>query len=364
MATASRRPRPGLSEALEREPWRFDFVQAVRLIERIVREQRAGRAPGARNGDAVRFRALPQRSFAAAEVVELKGLRPSAAEARETPPPQMQVSFMGLTGPSGVLPEWYLDLLLTRIRQRDFALRDFLDLFNHRTVSLFYRAWEKYRFEIGFERARLTGRVDDPFSRCLRCLVGLGTDNLAERQAVADEALMYYGGHFSHGPRSLAALESMLPDFLHCPAKVLQFHGRWLALDEEDCTRVSARARSRGANACLGADAVLGARVWDVESGVRIQVGPLAYEPFTALLPGTPGFERLEAFVRAYLGPGLDVDLQLLLAPAEVPLCQLRSTGEGGRRLGWNGWLLGTDPHIRSGTVVFKLDDWDSSAGV
>jgi hypothetical protein len=49
----------------------------------------------------------------------------------------MVISFLGLTGPQGVLPQHYTQLLIDRVRRKDFALRDYFDIFHHRMVSLF-----------------------------------------------------------------------------------------------------------------------------------------------------------------------------------------------------------------------------------
>ena len=105
---------------------------------------------------------------------------------------------MGLTGPSGVLPEHYTRLLIERLRAKDYTLRDFLDLFNHRVISLFYRAWEKYRFQFVYEQVKLGAvgdETEDFFTKCLYCLVGMGTGGLRGRQKIDDETFLYYGGH-------------------------------------------------------------------------------------------------------------------------------------------------------------------------
>ena len=156
----------------------------------------------------------------------------------------MVVTFLGLTGPSGVLPRHYTELLLQRIREKDFSLRDFLDLFNHRLISLFYRAWEKYRLPIGYERSQLDDPDEqpDPVTRGLYCLVGLGTAGLRGRLDVDDEAFLYYSGHFAHFPRSASALECLLADYLEMPVRVQQCQGQWLALEPDD-QALHARAR-------------------------------------------------------------------------------------------------------------------------
>ena len=106
----------------------------------------------------------------------------------------MKVNFMGLTGPEGVMPLYYTALLADRTRAGDLSAVDFFDLFNHRIISLFYLAWEKYRFSVAYEREGL-----DPFSHHLMDLIGMGTPGLQNRLPVLDDSLLYYSGLLASG---------------------------------------------------------------------------------------------------------------------------------------------------------------------
>ena len=156
MATESRRAADAVAERLKREPWRFAFFQAVRLLEAEARRAVVTGAPGRSRRPRAAFPHQPCRAVSGRGDHRRSSRRrtPTSRQTRT----EMTVAFIGLTGPLGVLPEHYLDLLYQQIRNRDTALRDFFDLFNHRTISLFYRAWEKYRPALGYERALREGR--------------------------------------------------------------------------------------------------------------------------------------------------------------------------------------------------------------
>src|SRR5207302_6900125 len=151
---------------------------------------------------------------------------PDPEEDDKTAVPLVVINFMGLTGPSGVLPLYYTEMLLERLRQKDPVLRDFLDIFNHRMISLFYQAWEKYRFTIAYERGEL-----DRFSHHLLDLIGLGTGGLQNRQDVTDDSLIYYSGLLGLNTRSAAALEQILIDYFDAPVHIEQFVGAWHPMD-------------------------------------------------------------------------------------------------------------------------------------
>jgi type VI secretion system protein ImpH len=350
MVPAHGRTRVGLSEQLLREPYRFEFFQAVRLLERVADEharQEPGwpaepvgqdRAPGR---EAVRFRSWPALSFPAAAVHRVRPPVPNGQGPDGPAPADMTVTFLGLTGPLGALPPHYTRLLLRRIRARNLALREFLDLFNHRTVSLFYRAWEKYRLPFTYERSRRDGEGEDLVTRCLYCLIGLGTGGLRDRRHVDDEAFVFYSGHFAHFPRSAVSLEAMLGDYFEMPVRVWQAQGQWLVLEETDRSRLPSLGNGQGFNCRLGVNVIAGDRVWDVQSKFRVRIGPLSYCQFRRFMPDGDGLRALGQMTRAYVGPELDFDVQVVLRAGEVPGCRLASAGAEAPRLGWNTWVHG-----------------------
>lgn len=351
MAAADWREDPGLSGQLFREPYGFDFFQAVRLLERIRAarardDPRGQRYPVGRDRPAdqevVRFRALPSLAFPASAVSQLREPGRDSVPEGELPPPEMVVAFLGLIGAQGVLPYHYTALLLRRLRHKDYALRDFLDLFNHRLISLFYRAWEKYRLPFAYERHRLdpAGQLEEDLAtRALYCLVGLGTGGLRGRLEIDDEAFLFYGGHFAHYPRSASALEGLLEDYFELPVRVQQLQGQWLCLEPGDQARLPCPAHPRGRNNRLGVDLVVGERVWDVQSKFRLRLGPLRYAAFCRLMPNGDALRPLCQLTRSYVGPELDFDVQPVLEAQEVPWCRLGADGADRPYLGWNTWV-------------------------
>jgi type VI secretion system protein ImpH len=344
-----------VTHRLFREPHRFDFFQAVRLLEslaarrarqqREARDRQQRRIPRAPVGhdhhpsqEAIRFRALDSLGFPPGCIDSLDAKEPGEGD---PPPPEMVVSFLGLTGPQGVLPDHYTRFVIRTARVDD-TLRDFLDLFHHRIISLFYRAWAKYHFFVGYEQARQAPDrgEDDAFSRSLYCLVGLGSGKLRNRLELDDEALLHFAGHFSNRRPTALSLQAMLRDYFGLPMKVLEFQGCWLRLDEADQTRIACRKRPTNAHNQLGGSALLGKRVWDIQSKFRIRVGPLGISDFRRLRPGAMMFRALCQFVRLYAGPEWDFDVQLVLKAADVPGCVL-GTPTDASRLGYNTWLHG-----------------------
>jgi type VI secretion system protein ImpH len=310
--------------------------------------------------EVVRFRMRPSLGFAASAVSQVRPAVPrTGASDGELPPPEMEVTFLGLTGAAGVMPYHYTSLLLRRVRLKDHALRDFLDLFHHRLLSLFYRAWEKYRLPFAYERSRLDGVAAgaDAVSQGLYCLVGLGTGGLRGRLAFDDEAFLYYAGHFAHAPRSAVALECLLADYFEMPVRVEQAHGQWLVLDQDDQALMPSAEHPQGRNNQLGLDLVIGERVWDIQSKFRVRVGPLTYRQFRALMPNGDGLRPLCQLARMYAGAEFDFDVQAVLAPAEVPWCCLGSEEDGEAYLGWNTWVRCDAFTDVVEDAVFSLED-------
>ena len=321
-----------IAEALDREPYRFEFFQAVRLLSRMA----ADRQPPGRftnpSDEVVRFGAHSSVAFPASEIQALERL--------EGEPSRMTVNFMGLTGPLGVLPLNYSHLVLERLRARDTAMRDFFDVFNHRLISLFYQAWEKYRFAIAYERGER-----DRFSHHLLALLGLATEGLENRQDVPDDSLLFYGGLLSMHARSATGLRQILTDYFNVPVEIEQFVGAWYAVEEESLCRLGSGANYSDQ---LGLGAVVGDEIFDQQSRVRVRLGPLSLERYIEFLPGGDAHRRLRALAAFYTGQEFDVEMQLVLRRKEVPRCEVGAEDEAGPRLGWTSWIksgeFGRDP--------------------
>lgn len=366
---------PAVDELLRAEPYRFGFFQAVRLLERMHPGRQSVGYDAPPHREAVRFHAHLSMAFPASEIYEL------SVDDEDRKPADMVVTFFGLTGPMAALPRYYTEILLERVRNKDYTLRDFLDLFNHRLVSLFYRAWEKYHFWTGFERAELAGRRhlrDDPrqyrsfvldtrpqsdrFSQALLDLTGLGTgtlryrgtqlDALQPRTALADETFRFYSGLLAQQHRSAIGLQGMLSDYFGLVVSVIQFCGQWLNLEPENQTCLT-----EGGNTQLGLNVVVGERFWDRQGKFRIRLGPLTYRQFLDFLPLGTAFRPLAHLARLYAGREFDIDVQVVLLAAEVPWCRLSDSAEAGARLGWNTWIRNREMTRDAADAVFTVND-------
>jgi type VI secretion system protein ImpH len=323
MATEGRRTDPPLDQELFEEAYRFEFFQAVRLLERLDPEKQAVGRDSPASQEVVRFRTRQTLSFPPSEIYELT--RNDTGEQKSQP--EMTVAFMGLTGPLGVLPHHYTELLMERARYKDNALWAFLDIFNHRLISLFYRIWEKHRFPIAYERGDL-----DQFTGYLFDIVGMGTGGLRGRQSFNDQALIHYGGLVAQRPHSASAIAAILSDYFGVPARVQQFAGQWLSLDE-NITRLGSSFSN------LGLNTIAGSRVWDTQSKFRIRIGPSDLEQFKDFVPGGTAYRPATELLRFLVGLEFDFDLQLVIKAQAVPTCRLGASATGGPRLGWTSWL-------------------------
>src|SRR5690606_40260468 len=97
----------------------------------------------------------------------------------------------------GVMPYHYTELILQRLKQKDESLLRFLDLFNHRIISLFYQAGTKYRLPIEYERKKIASgpkKTRDISTQALLSLIGLGTQGLTGRLQIKAESSLLYSG--------------------------------------------------------------------------------------------------------------------------------------------------------------------------
>lgn len=405
-----------VKERLRRQPYKFTFYQAVRLLLSAFpkgsdtsaepstlrpedagstsltdtpQRQRRGRIGTISNinEEPVRFQVQPALRFAPSEVLSVtphdSGEQSSAdGDAASGGLIDMQVSFWGLTGPAGALPTHYTQMVIDRVHAKDHAMRSFFDMFSHRQLSFFFRSWEKYSLAVGYETAQYDSRPEaDLIRETLLAIVGRGTQKTRDRLHVTDDALIYYGGVFNDRPTA-ESLRAIVSDYLDLPAKVISLFGQWLVLPPNECSRLG----TLGGHSIVGTDTILGGRTWDPGSKFRIQIGPVKLEDFTRLMPTGNTLAQTCQFIRSYVGMEFDFDLQVILLASEIPACQLAPSapqlpseqkpskqkphqlsggqGSGSQQspnqtsphLGWNTWLCSHQPTSNSDAAVFQHD--------
>lgn len=308
----------------------FEFFQAVALLQRMMSDRRPVGHFYSPEDESVRFHANPRMGFPASEVQEL--------QLHSEGPADMMVNFMGLTGPQGVLPYVYSELILERLRAKDRSLASFLDIFNHRAISLFYRAWQRTRFPVNYAAGER-----DYFSHYLRDILGIGTAGLAERQRVEDEALMHYIALFAMQSRSAVALEQVLSDYFEVPVEIEQFTGAWYTLDPSTQCAMNERDTM---STQVGLGAVVGDAVWDRGGRVRIRIGPVGLAQYDDFLPGGSANAALRSITAFFANGCVDFEAQLVLDRKEVPAVELDLNAEHPARLGWVSWAK-TAPMMR-----------------
>jgi type VI secretion system protein ImpH len=328
-----------VEELLRSEPYRFEFFQAIRLLERLAPERKAlGRFTNPAD-EVARLGAFPSLSFPASEIQSI--------DWPEGEPPSLAVNFMGVTGPQGPLPHFYTTLILARLRSGDRTLRDFLDLFHHRMLSFFYQAWEKYRFAVSYERGER-----DRFSHHLLDLIGLGTLGLQERLAVPDDAFLFFAGILGQRPHSAHALELLLNDYFEVPCEVIQLVGGWFRLDETTECCIGERSTP---SEQLGLGAVVGDEVWNQQARARIRIGPLDLENYLDFLPNGSAYQPLRSLLRFWTNEEIDFEVQLVLEREEVPRCQLGGEGDGAPQLGWVTWMKSKPMERHPEEAIFNV---------
>jgi type VI secretion system protein ImpH len=328
-----------VEELLRSEPYRFEFFQAIRLLERLAPDRKPlGRFTNPAD-EVARVGAFPSLSFPASEIQSI--------DWPEGKPPSLAVNFMGVTGPQGPLPHFYTTLMLARLRSGDKTLRDFLDLFHHRMLSFFYQAWEKYRFAVSYERGER-----DRFSHHLLDLIGLGTLGLQERLAVPDDAFLFFAGILGQRPHSAHALELLLNDYFEVPFEVIQLVGGWFRLDATTECCIGERSTP---SEQLGLGAVVGDEVWNQQASARIRIGPLDLEDYLDFLPNGSAYEPLRALLRFWTNEEIDFEVQLILEREEVPRCQLGGEGDGAPQLGWVSWMKSKPMERHPEETIFNV---------
>jgi type VI secretion system protein ImpH len=305
-----------------KDPVGLNFYQVARRVECLFpKKPRVGFARRAAD-DPIQFCQQPSLGFAPTTLQRFE-------QSKQSGKPRLLVNFLGLLGPQGPMPLHITEYVHDREHNHDDpTLARFFDIFNHRMISLFYRAWACNRQTVSHDRYR-----EDRFASYVGSLIGIGHEALRNRDRVPDVAKLHFSGHLGRQARNAEGLRTILENYFGVKTTIEEFVGQWITLPDEYCCKLGLTPDT----ATIGLNAVVGSQVYDCQQKFRILLGPMNLRQYERMLPGGESFEGLRDWVKNYVGDELRYEVQLILKAEDVPEIKL---GESGR-LGWTTWLRG-----------------------
>ncbi|MGI4855705.1 MAG: type VI secretion system baseplate subunit TssG [Janthinobacterium lividum] len=308
------------------DPHRFNLFQAIGLLERHTSPgaRRGGLATGDGDGETVRLTGHAALGFQSSDIqrVEVIGAADGAgATHRPGATYVLSTQAMTLAGGQGPLPQPYAELLLERLAERDYAMRDFLDIFNHRFIGFLFRSKKKHAPGLNWESLNAS-----PLASCIRAIANFALVG----EGGGDLPWLRHAGLMTAAPRSMTGLSSLLEDRFGLVVRGRQFVGGWLPIEPGDQIRL-------GMGAALNARRALGHRVWDQAAAIDIAFDGIDLARLRRFLPTGDFHGSLSYCVRRYLPCLIDVYLVLKTGPGARLATRLG--GDGAAQLGWTSWL-------------------------
>ena len=200
---------------------------------------------------------IPDLSFAPAPLASFEA-------GQDGRPPRLQVRLFGLLGPNGPLPLHITEYARERLRHAgDPTLSRFLDLFHHRFLALFYRAWAQAQPHVNRDRPN-----DDRFAVYVGAFLGMSPAAFRDRDTLPDLAKFFHVGALIRHVRNAEGLDGhprAASSACRCGSRSSSATGcRWATGE---------RTYLQREGATLGSGAVLGSRVWDRQHKFRIHLG-------------------------------------------------------------------------------------------
>lgn len=344
-----------LTKSIQESPEKYSFFQAVRLLERALKSNNQELNSSERDmsygnpvarfvppgSEAIRFATSQTLKFTASDLAKVTKKKISHSVV-----PRIQwkvaVNFMGLTGAQGVLPYHYTELILKRLKIKDESFAKFLDLFNHRLISLFYQSGTKYNLPIEYERKKLNPpsfSTRDSQTQVLLSLIGLGTDKLTNRQYTSDESLIFYSGLLSQQLRTASGLAQILRSHFDIPVQIEEFVGQWQELIDDVRSKLPSQQLPLGQNSQLGKTTILGRRGWFAQGKIRIILGPLSKKQAQKFAPDTKALYAMNEIVQFYLGMEHEYDFIVRIIRSDS-LDKAQLDPKNPPIMGWNTWVV------------------------
>lgn len=331
-----------LVDSLTNKPYLFNFFQATRLVDMgyINNSQHASMNTASLGSNTLPFResmrlqSTISLSFQTADVYKFV---PSVfnEDTHLYMQPVLTTTIFGLAGVSGPLPQYYTDVMLVQKRLGNNAMADFLEMFDHRLLSLYYRGWAKQRIYMSYERQQQNPNQQDQHAFMLKSLHGNALTSEQDK-VLLNHVSVFYAGLLAQQPRSASGLERLLTSYLSLPLTIRQFEEEWLFIPRQEWTIISNKNHYNQ----LGHSILLGKKVKSTRDAFTLVIGPINYKTFQQLKKETTFLNNLHILISYYCNNNIKYKINVGLQKNEVPRCRLNATFQ----LGLDMWLISKQP--------------------
>lgn len=313
-----------LKDALFLYPYEFEFCQALKILEVLHPECLSLGQFSSPSQEVVSLKSRVAYAYPPSDLYQLHRLQ-------QNTPYTLEVNFLGIGGPHGPLPMPYSDMLIERTHQKDLGFQEFLNIFNHRILSLLYRIRKKYWVHLETKTPENTG-----LASVLLSYLGLGMPSYRHRMDIPDRSLLSYAGLIWRTTKSEGGYTALISDYFGVTCRIQTFEGEWLSLEKDQLTYLTAGNPWRR----LGRGASLGQKAWTITRTCRVSLGPLSLAQFKKFLPGQQGYQHFKSLSHFYMGLDHHVRINLILKKEDIPpLCLNKKI-----HLGWDSWLSTHSP--------------------
>ncbi|PIJ49606.1 type VI secretion protein [Erwinia sp. OLTSP20] len=302
------------------KPWQSGFISIMRTLAAQTPEWPAPGTALLPSQECFRLRQLAHMVFAPREIARIE---------KEADKLHLYLFGLGVWGPQGAMPLHLSEVAYTRSENHDNTLNEFVDIFHHRALSHFYRAWF-----LSQDTASLDRQHEDKFSFYVGSLAGLEPQELAGSELPLHPRLASVS-HLIREARNPEGLVGALHYYFEVPVQIREFAVQWIFLQAEDQSQLGNNL------SCLklGDGAILGDTVQDRQHKFQLLFGPLSLKQYLHFSPWGKDLPVLREWVRNFVGFEYAWEVILVLSADEVPCATL---GEQ-HQLGYTGWLERAD---------------------
>lgn len=313
---------------------RYSFFQLVELLHLRANVDPENALALQSVNEAVRFTSSASLAFPVRDVISLA--------TNQRGQYQLEAAFLGLHGSQSPMPGYYLDALAWEDAQQEDRLTDFLNVFNHRLLTLLHHIWRKYRYYICFKPQ---GR--DDFSQRMYSLVGLGNESIRASLPINHSKMLAYAGLLASPGRAPEVICGLVSHCFDLPDVTLQsWRFRKVMIAESQQNRLGQRVKIAGKKyldkSVLGDNFSIGSWVPDRSGKFMLCLNNLSRERFLSFLPNGSNYQALVMFVAFIMRDQFAWDLRLGLAEQQVGGMTI-GTGQN-NLLGWTSFLSEPEP--------------------